>query len=97
MSPAEEVRGLLHEASLLYIGTVEGLLAGHEFTENHAGNGYTEPRERWIECSCGVAVWGWQEYYAETSEDPEVQKKLHLAFVLVEAVLNNKTTNTEEN
>lgn len=23
----------------------------------HAGNGYTEPREQWVECECGCLVW----------------------------------------
>jgi hypothetical protein len=99
MSPALELSYLLEQVAEVDIDTIWRTIDEHEFMEDHAGNGYTEPREHWIDCTkCMETVWGWQQYYAETDEDPEQAKKRHLIMVLVEAVLNEgKPNNTEEN
>ena len=59
----------------------------HIMTERGAGDGYISPREAWIACTCGVTVWGWQEYYFDTDEDPERAKALHLAAMGARAMI----------
>jgi len=59
----------------------------HVMTERGAGDGYISPREAWIACTCGVTVWGWQEYYFDTDEDPGRAKALHLAAMGAQAML----------
>nr|DAP03161.1 MAG TPA: hypothetical protein [Caudoviricetes sp.] len=54
-------------------------LSEHLREDGHAGNGYTEPRESWIYCSCGAQVWVWQQFYFETDEDPERNWIEHLS------------------
>lgn len=87
MSIEQQAAKLLWDAACQPIETHERIFAEHEFTEHHAGDGYTEPRETWIACSCGVTVWAWQQYYMEVDEDPETAKKLHLAFALCEEII----------
>lgn len=82
-----EARRLLVDASYLDTDVLNRLEEEHQFTEHHAGDGYTEPRESWIDCSCDATVWAWQQYYMETQEDPETAKKLHLAFALCEEII----------
>lgn len=88
MSPAQELSCLIEQVAEVDIDTIWRVIEQHQFTEHHAGDGYTEPSEAWISCSCDATIWFWQQYYMETDEDPEINKKLHLAMVLVEAVLN---------
>lgn len=59
----------------------------HVMAERGAGDGYISPREAWIACACGVTVWGWQEYYFETDEEPERAKALHIAAMGAQAML----------
>ena len=40
----------------------------HHPTSHHAGNGYTEPYEFWVTCSCGRFDWGWQQHYEERDD-----------------------------
>lgn len=56
-------------------------LAEHLREDGYAGDGYTEPREAWISCSCGAQVWHWQQFYFETDEDPAVAWTDHLTWV----------------
>lgn len=59
-------------------GAASTVVAKHARWDHHAGNGYTEPREAWIECSCGALVWQWQQFYFETGENPNVNWAEHL-------------------
>lgn len=61
---------------------VTEVLAGHLRDDHEAGNGYTEPRESWITCSCGADIWHWQQFYNETEEDPEENWRAHQAAAL---------------
>jgi len=63
---------------------IAALLADHKMIENSAGNGTTEPREAWAECTCGAAIWEWQEYYNERTDEPEERFAEHLAWVIAE-------------
>lgn len=56
---------------------------GHTRNEDHAGDGYTCPRESWITCACGAFVWGIQQGYGTSGlhEDPEAAWSLHLGQV----------------
>ncbi len=97
MNTAAEVRALLADAICIGHEATASVIEEHQFTEHSAGDGYTEPREHWINCTCGIAVWSWQQYYMETDESPEDCKKIHLAMMLVAEVLKPKQDNTEEN
>lgn len=59
--------------------SAQATLAEHLREDGYAGNGYTEPRESWIYCSCGAQVWMWQQFYFETGEDPEANWIEHLS------------------
>lgn len=37
--------------------TLTALVAEHEYTTGSTGDGYHEPRQDWIACSCGVLYW----------------------------------------
>lgn len=50
----------------------------HRRRDYWAGNGYSEPREQWIECSCGAHVWEWQQYYNENPTSPDDAWAAHL-------------------
>lgn len=71
------------------VALTTSVLAAHVMTDASAGNGYTEPREAWVSCSCGTTVWAWQQYYEETDEDPELAKRTHLSAMSVRAALEN--------
>lgn len=53
----------------------------HVRRDSYAGDGYTEPRESWTSCSCGAHIWAWQQFYAETDEDPDENWTQHIAYV----------------
>lgn len=36
---------------------VDAILAAHQYVSESAGDGYTEPRQDWVGCSCGVLYW----------------------------------------
>ena len=55
------------------------IMAEHTRQDHRAGDGYTEPREAWTDCSCGAQVWQWQQFYFETDEDPERNWIEHLS------------------
>lgn len=57
----------------------EALIAAHHPEDYDAGDGYTMPRERWVECSCGVIVWAWQQFYEENDEDDRISFAQHFA------------------
>lgn len=46
-----------------------------------AGDGYHEPRERWISCACGAVIWSWQQFYDENPDDPDDCWVEHMAEV----------------
>lgn len=58
-------------------------LGQHEMREYSAGNGVTEPRESWADCSCGASLWEWQEYYNENPMEPEDAFRAHVAHALL--------------
>ena len=95
MSPVQGASKLLWDAANLPYQTYDRIEAEHQFTEHHAGDGYTEPRETWIDCSCDATVWAWQQHYMEVEEDPETAKKLHLAFALCEEIIKREKENTD--
>lgn len=64
----------------------EVVTATHRMTDMSAGDGYTEPREHWVQCSCGMTVWAWQEFYAENDTDPDDAKADHLADAILAAL-----------
>lgn len=46
-----------------------------------AGDGYIEPRERWLTCSeCGEVLWAWQEFYDEAPEYTTDDFQEHLDY-----------------
>lgn len=51
----------------------------HHPIDHEAGDGYTMPRERWVECSCGAIVWSWQQFYEENDEDERISFAQHFA------------------
>lgn len=65
------------------------VVADHRREDGYAGNGYTEPREAWISCSCGAHVWNWQQFYFETSEDPNQCWLDHVAAMAAAAVITD--------
>lgn len=68
------------------IAMVEKLAVDHQPEHHSSGNGYTEPREEWVNCSCGIHVWDWQQFYNERETDPEVEFSQHFGyFVAYEA------------
>lgn len=80
---AADVLTLLHEVGAASMAHVQVLMEQHQAQFNSAGDGYTEPREAWYDCSCGVTIWGWQQYYAENPDKPEDAMKLHLIYMLI--------------
>ena len=59
------------------------VLAEHVSEDHYAGNGYNEPREAWVVCSCGADVWEWQQFYNENPADPEDAFRAHVAAVIL--------------
>lgn len=56
-------------------------VAGHNAIWHQAGDGYIEPREAWLTCSCGRAVlWAWQQFYEENDTDPKDAWAAHLTY-----------------
>lgn len=53
----------------------------------NAGDGYNEPRESWLTCSCDDTeiIHAWMQFYGETADDPYVSWGLHIAKVTVAA------------
>lgn len=96
MSPAQELSLLLEAVADVDLDTIWRVIDEHQFTDHSAGDGYQEPREHWINCTCDATVWDWQQYYMETAEDPETNKKMHLIMMVVDAVLNEGKPNKEE-
>ncbi len=90
MTEIQGALSLVMKAAILSDAELDRIEAEHQFTEHHAGDGYTEPRETWIQCSCDATVWAWQQYYDENPEDPETTKKLHLAFALCEEIIKRE-------
>lgn len=69
-------------------GRVIQILRDHDGTDFHAGDGYTEPQESWIECmTCDITLWSWQQYYYENPEDPEEAIRQHQVYMLRNAGL----------
>lgn len=78
---------LVRGAADLDLATRTRIVTEHVMTFHDGGDGYTTPREAWVQCSCGATVWGWQQYYAETTEKQEDAERMHLAMMLcVEAL-----------
>lgn len=65
-------------------GEVAALLAAHKPQQYDAGNGYSEPREAWWECTCGAHIWEWQQFYHERHDDPEERFGEHLTYVIAQ-------------
>ena len=63
------------------------VLAEHVSEDHYAGNGYNEPREAWVVCSCGADIWEWQQFYNENPADPEDAFRKHLAAVVLAYLL----------
>lgn len=61
------------------------VFAAHRMEEGHGGNGYSDPRESWINCSCGASVWSWQQFYDETDVEPEDAWRAHLTHYVLAA------------
>lgn len=61
------------------------LLSEHDRQLHTGGDGYVSPREAWETCSCGAITWQWQQFYAETDEDPNDAWDAHLADVILAA------------
>lgn len=53
----------------------------HVRLSHSAGDGYTEPREYWETCSCGVTIFAWQQFYDESREDADNNWLGHLDWV----------------
>lgn len=69
-------------------GRVIQILRDHSGSWNHAGDGYTEPREAWVDClKCGATIWAHQQYYFENDQDPEEAILQHQVWMLREAGL----------
>jgi hypothetical protein len=78
---AERVQGELD------VETIAQILAAHAPLWHHAGDGYTEPRESWLVCTCGADIFQWQQFYDENEEDPDVLMRAHQATALRAAIL----------
>ena len=63
------------------------IAASHVRHHGSAGDGYTEPREQWLNCSCGASIWSWQQFYDETDDDPDVCWTKHIAAIAIRAAL----------
>ena len=64
----------------------EKIAREHQRQDGAAGDGYSSPRESWTHCSCGADIWAWQQFYAETDEDPDENWTQHIAAVTEAAV-----------
>jgi hypothetical protein len=71
------------------------VLAEHVSEDHYAGNGYNEPREAWVVCSCGADIWEWQQFYNENPADPDDAFRAHVAAVVL-AHLRPVVTTPEE-
>ena len=57
---------------------------GHRPVWNSAGNGHTEPLESWLQCSCGILIWSWQQFYEESEDDSADRWDAHMDSVAPE-------------
>jgi hypothetical protein len=69
-------------------GRVIQILRDHDGSWYNAGDGYTEPRESWVDCiTCDITLWSWQQYYFDTDEDPQEAIRQHQVMMLRKAGL----------
>ena len=62
------------------------ILAEHSMIEHHSGNGTTEPREAWCECSCGIHLNEWQQFYYESDYEPDRHFREHVAIEILDTI-----------
>lgn len=81
-------------AQSVSLPTREQIAEAHRYQEGDAGDGYTEPREWWAQCSCGVWLTEWQQFYNESDDNPHEVYALHLVDAVL-ALLSQPTPTAE--